>query len=143
MALTSNDKRQILALKGEGYSDRKIASKTGHSETTIRKVIKEVRGKIAGLHDIGADKSAEQLGYPLDFVQLTMEKDKQLNTMKPEVKSNILADWSDFKEQQQLRHAKEKLEDKLTELNVALETVKLNFYPKMSWMNLGLSRGSF
>ena len=124
MALTSNDKKQIVALKGQNYSDRKIASKTGHSETTIRKVIEEARGKIVGLNDIGADKIAEQLDYPLEFVKLTMEKEKQLNTIEPEAKSNILATWKDFKEQQQLKHAKEKLEDKLIELNMALDDYK-------------------
>lgn len=121
MALTFSDKKDILALKGQNYSDRKIASKTGHSETTIHKVIEEARGKIVGLNDIAADKIAEQLGYPLEFVQLTMEKDKQLNAIKPEAKSNILADWNDFKQQQQLRYAKEKLENELTELSVALD----------------------
>lgn len=124
MALTSKDKKQILALRGEGYSDRKIASKTSHSETTIRKVIEEARGKIAGLHGIGAEKIAEQLDYPLDFVQLTIEKDKQLNTIEPEAKSNILTDWSGFKEQQQLIHAKEKLQDELTELSLTLDDYK-------------------
>ena len=68
MALPFGDKKQILALKGQNYSDRKIASKTGHSETTIRKVIGEARGKILGLNDIGVDKIAEQLDYPLEFV---------------------------------------------------------------------------
>lgn len=124
MALTFGDKKQILTLKGQNYSDRKIASKTGHSETTVRKVIEEARGKIVSLDDIGADKIAEQLDYPLGFIELIMEKQKQLNTIEPEAKSNILANWGDFKEQQQLRYAKEKLEDKLIELNVALDGYK-------------------
>lgn len=124
MALTSNDKKEILALKGQNYSDRKIASKTGHSETTIRKVMKEARGKIAGLHDIGAEKIAERLGYPLEFVQLTMEKEKQVDRIEPEEKSDVLATWKDFKEQQQLKYAKENLVDKLTELIVALDNCR-------------------
>ena len=125
MALTFGDKKQILTLKGQNYSDRKIASKTGHSETTVRKVIEEARGKIVGLNDIGAEKIAEQLDYPLEFIELIiMEKQKQLNAIEPEAKSNILANWGDFKEQQQLKYAKEKLEDKLIELNVALDDYK-------------------
>ena len=124
MALTFDDKKQILALKSQNYSDRKIASKTGHSETTIRKVIEETRRKIADLHDIGAEKIAERLGYPLEFVKLIMEKNKQPNTIEPGAKSNILADWNDFKEQQQLKYAKQELEDKLIELNVTLDDCK-------------------
>ncbi len=124
MALTFGDKKQILTLKGQNYSDRKIAGKTGHSETTVRKVIEEARGKIAGFHDIGADKIAEQLDCPRGFIELIMEREKQLNTIKPEKKSDVLATWQDFKDQQQLIYAKEKLEDRLTELNVALDGCK-------------------
>jgi len=121
MALTFDDKKQILALKSQNYSDRKIAIKTGHSETTVRKVIKEAQGKIAALHDMGAEKIAERLGYPLEFVKLAMEKEKQLGTIKREEKSDVLATWKGFKEEQQLKYAKEKLEDKLIELSLALD----------------------
>ena len=116
MALTVGDKKEILVLKGQNYSDRKIATKTGHSETTIRKVIEEARGKITGLHDIGAEKIAEQIGYPLKFVQLTMERNQQKNEIEPGAKSNILADWNNFKERQNLNDAKIKLEVELGEL---------------------------
>ena len=108
MALTFSDKKQILTLKGQNYSDRKIASKTGHSETTVRKVIEEARGKIVGLNDIGAEKIAEQLDYPLEFVKLILGREKQLDTIKPEEKSDVLANWKDFKDQQQLKYAKKR-----------------------------------
>jgi hypothetical protein len=125
MALTFDDKKQILGLKGQNYSDRKIASKTGHSETTVRKVIDEAREKILSLGNTGADKIAEQLSYPLEFVKLMIEREKKLDAVKPEGKSDVLATWNDFKEQQQLKYAKEKLEDKLIELNVTLDDCKI------------------
>ena len=55
-------------------------------------------GNIADLHDIGAEKVAERLGYPLEFVKLVMEKNKQSIAIEPGAKPNILADWNDFKE---------------------------------------------
>ncbi len=46
MALSKDDKKEILELRGRLYSHRKIADRTGHSETTVRMVINEATGQV-------------------------------------------------------------------------------------------------
>ena len=52
MELTDDEKKEILALYGRGYSHRRIANKTEHSETTIRNVINEAWREVVKLEGV-------------------------------------------------------------------------------------------
>ncbi len=60
MALTYEEISEILKLRGDGYSIRKIADKTGHSEATIVKAIAEAREQVIKLlaEGLGKDEIA-------------------------------------------------------------------------------------
>lgn len=87
MALTNDDKNEILEQYGKGYSHRKIADKTGHSETTIRKEIKIARQRVGPLfaQSLAARQIAKQTAYPIEFISRL----KEMGTGEPDVKEMI------------------------------------------------------
>ena len=88
MALTDDEKIEILELYGRGYSHRRIADKTNHSETTIRNVIKEAWRAVIKLKDDGlhVERIASQLDYSLAFVSRILRKYEE--------KNSVLIKWS-------------------------------------------------
>jgi len=116
MALSKDEKKEILELRGRLYSHRKIADRTSRSENTVRKVIKEASEQVIVLasKDLAADKIAERLDFPLTFVDEVVAE-WQTEPKKPLVASNQLEEtaigreWEGFKRGQQLERAKGKL----------------------------------
>ena len=79
MALTNDEITEILELYGRGYSGRKIANKTLHSEVTVFKVIRIASEAVVQLLEKrkDVDEIASQLGYPLAFVNLEFKKHEE------------------------------------------------------------------
>ena len=88
MALSKDDKKEILELRGRLYSHRKIADRTEHSETTVRMVINEAMCKVIALvsDHLALDKIAERLGYPLTFVETVVAKLQTKSKKEPEAR---------------------------------------------------------
>ena len=125
MALTVDETKEILELRGRSYSYRKIAEKTGHSENTVRKVIvqAEERVKSLAVGGLTGEQITSQLDYPLMFVASVIEKwqadqekvnepvdtEESKSSQKPDIK----VEWEIFKKQQELERAKELLKEKV------------------------------
>ncbi len=79
MALTHDEIREILELYGKGYSGRKIANKTQHSEVTIYKLIRLAKKRALNLRGEGmkADQIANQLDYPESLENRVMKEPTQ------------------------------------------------------------------
>jgi|GEM_PF-4097000 len=132
MALTSDEKKRILELRAGLYSYKKIADQTGHSETTVGKVITEATERVVSLRDEGLEKNqiVKQLDYPLVFVSNIIHK---ASTPKAEVieaeakpeetarRLDFKADWEEFKRQHALDIAREELQKRVNGLIEDLE----------------------
>lgn len=60
MALTNDEINEILELYGRGYSGRKIAGQTGHSEVTIYKVVRLAKERVTDLITEGMDTDQDR-----------------------------------------------------------------------------------
>jgi len=133
MALTFDEKKEILELYGRGYSQGKIRDRTGHSPTTIRKVIDEAAEEVVKLKAGGfePEQIALQLDYPLAFIDIALKKHerKQKEEVKAEVeaegtaeeiespkKLDVETDWSKFQEKQEIEQRKEQIRVNTIEL---------------------------
>lgn len=127
MALTEEDKNEILELAGKGYSYRKITGKTGHGEKTVGKVVKKARREVIDLvaQDFDAEKIAKQLGFPLNFVNSAIEKWKSKQTKEERTESvtdqkieapDLETEWGEFKKQQKFENGKSELHGKAKQL---------------------------
>lgn len=143
MALTQDDKSEILKLVASGYSRRKIADKRGHSETTIRDVIRKAEAQILNLRAEGLDdeRIATELACPISFVtRVTVEPEsasgKEASTgaeVSPTAeRADIGAAWDEFRRLQDIESAKAEIRksvnesvDKLVELEIELEDMHL------------------
>ncbi len=142
MALTIDDKNSILVLCGRGYSVRKIHDATGHSDTTISKVIKEAGEEVLKLKVTipEAKQIAERTGYPLAFIDSVLKKSEgkpkeKANTetesgdeVGDEVNQDIAskeldfrAELANFQENQEIGQRKEKLRLEVVDLIDDLE----------------------
>ena len=81
---------------GRRYSHRRIADKTGHSETTVRNVINDACREVVKLKNEGlqVEQIASQLGYPLAFVSRILRKyeekeGKQEEKIKAEIEAEV------------------------------------------------------
>ncbi len=95
MALTDDEKKEILEPYGRGYSHRRIADRTGHSETTIRNVINEACREVVKLKDDGlqVEQIASQLDYSLAFVSRILRKYEEKEVKQEEkIKAEIEAE---------------------------------------------------
>ena len=95
MSLTDDEKKEVLEPCGRGYSHRRIADRTGHSETTIRNVINEACTEVVKLkdEDLQAEQIASQLDYPLAFVSRILRKYEEKEEKKKEkIKAEIEAE---------------------------------------------------
>jgi len=145
MALTNDEIREILELSARGYSGRKIAGKTEHSEVTIYKVIHMAIEAVIKLKEEGkeTDEIAAQLDYPPAFVNVALGKYEE--SQKEEVKSqleteetaeeiettnklDVKADWDNFQKDLELEqrkdHMRERVEEFLEGLRVSEERFK-------------------
>jgi len=131
--LTKDDKKQILELRTRGYSHRKIATITDHSENTVRDVIKEAEEQVIRLAAtrLEADQIASQLDYPLVFVSLILRKheDEKKEEAKGESKAeetseeiesipqkiDVKTDWSEFQREQEIEQRKEQIKSEAIE----------------------------
>ena len=122
MALTDDEKKEILRLRGSQYSHGKIADKTSHSETTIRKVINGAKGRVIRLRAEGlqAQQIASQLDYPLAFVSNVIDEQERASGAAPGVdvevshpskQIDVQAAWVSYKMQEGVERAKERLLD--------------------------------
>lgn len=117
MALSKDDKEEIIELRGRGYSYRKIADRTGHSDTTVRAVVNEATEQVVALFsdNLELDKIAERLGYPLAFVEMVVAESKTKSTREPVAaisqlgKTAIGREWEEFQRQQEIERKKESL----------------------------------
>ena len=132
MALTSDEKKGILELRGRFYSYRKIAHETGHSETTVRKVIGEAEERVVSLRGEGLERNqiVKQLDYLLVFVSNVTYKASILKAevipaeaeiKQPPWRPDFQADWDEFKRHQALEIAKEELQERVNDLMEDLE----------------------
>jgi hypothetical protein len=134
MALTHDEIREILELRAKGYSHRKIADKTSHSDATVGKVIREVTRQVITLADQGltAEDIEKQLNYPLAFVASVIHVRESLKAAEvtgletPETGGGqaISAAWEEFKLEQQLIGEKEQLENKIGGLVAGLNDME-------------------
>ena len=133
MALTKDEIREILELYGNGYSGRKIADKTEHSEVTIYKLIRLAKKRVINLQEEGleAEQIASRLECPLACVRSALEnyEEKQRERLEagvePEVeveihkslkKSEIRTDWDKFQKGLQIEQCKDKIRSEAIEL---------------------------
>ncbi len=146
MALSKDDKKEILELRGRLYSHRKIADRTEHSETTVRMVINEAMCKVIALvsDHLALDKIAERLGYPLTFVETVVAKLQTKSKKEPEAvtighleKTVIERELEEFKRQQELERKKEGLRKRVKSIKQDMEQVdsklKAEGIPAIAW----------
>ena len=126
MALTFDEKKEILELYGREYSQGKIGDKTGHSPTTIRKVINEAAEEVFKLKAEGLEPGqiGLQLDYPLAFIDIALKKheEKQKEEVKAEVKAegtaeeiespkklDVKTELREFQKKQEIEQRKERI----------------------------------
>ncbi len=146
MALTFDEKKEILELYGRGYSQGKIADRTGHSPTTIRNVINEAAEEVVKLKAEGLEREqiAVQLDYPLAFIDIALKKhgEKQEGEVKAEIeaegtaeeiespkKLDLKAELSEFQKKQEIEQRKERIRVRAIDLEADLEFDK-KYYEK-------------
>lgn len=138
MALTNDEKNTILELRGKSYSYRRIAHETGHSETTVRSVIREAEKRVIELKAQGLEPNeiASQLDYPLIFVSSVIDRADtvqaevipvEAETRQPSRERDIKADLEEFRRQQALDTAKKKLHRHVEQLIDDLERDKSEY----------------
>jgi len=131
MALTHDENKEILELRGRGYSLRKISDKTGHSENTIRGVIAESEERATELATKGleAEQIASQLDYPLPFVRNVIDQRNVAPGKKLDVEAEvgevvqrveITTAFDEFESRQKLTIAKERLTKRIQWINELL-----------------------
>lgn len=132
MALTDDEKKSILELKGRSFSERKIADRSKHAEASIRKVIRQAAERVIELEGQGlkSDRIAKQLEYPHRFVSWVLAKRqaKAGRELKPEVNADIQpgrldikAEWAEFTRRQELERAREKLQTQAERIKDGLQ----------------------
>lgn len=138
MALTNDDKREILELYGRGYSGRKIATKTGHSEVTVYKVIRLAKERIINVIEKGwrADQISSQLDYPESFVNRVIaesnvehkeeEKDEleaedTLEEIESSNELDVKVDWDDFQKDLEFEQRKDLIREKTNKFMKSLK----------------------
>ncbi len=134
MALTIDEKTAILDMRARQYSHRRIAHETGHSETTVRKVLAEAQERVINLKAKGLETNdiAIQLDYPLPFVSIAVDKantmraeaEEQGQTTQPPPSFDFKTEWEEFKRQQSLEIANEELQERAGELIDDLKNVE-------------------
>jgi hypothetical protein len=126
MALTNEDIRTILELRTHKLSYRKIVDKTGYGDKTVIKMIKDANLKIHDLvaQGLDAEKIAERLDYPLQFVNEAIDSlkdrktaisDTEEKTAEPVISIGIKEEWYEFQSIQQFSKYKEQLRTKTNE----------------------------
>lgn len=126
MALSEDDKKEILELRGRSYSHRKIADRTSHSETTVRTVINEATAKVIALvsEHLALDKIAERLDYPLTFVEKVVAELQTKSKKEPEaVTSSQLEETAIGREFEELKRRLD-LERKKESLRKRVKAIK-------------------
>jgi hypothetical protein len=122
MALSKDDKEEIIELRGRGYSYRKIADRTGHCENTARAVVNEATEQVVALFsdNLELDKIAERLGYSLAFVEMVVAELQTKSKKEPEAATSgqleetaIGREWEEFQRQQELERRKEILRKRI------------------------------
>ena len=90
MALTIDEKKEILALYGKGYSQRKIVDKLGYSERTVGNVIRRAAEEIMRLKSQGmsAEQIATRMDYTIAFVEIAIKNYGDKVIGKEEVKES-------------------------------------------------------
>lgn len=136
MALTDDEKKEILELYGRGYSHRRIADRTDHSETTIRNVINEACREVVKLKDDGlqVEQIASQLDYPLALVsrilrkyeekqgekieaevEAEVEPEVEVEVSEPPKKLDIKSEWNEFQKDLEIERCKEQIRKRAKE----------------------------
>lgn len=135
MALTHDEKKEILEWRGKQYSLVKTADKTGHSETTVRKVIREAETQVSRLRakGLGAKEIASDLDIPFPFVSNTIDKWdihlKELEqltnqTAEPKTFADFSERWDQFRKVQDLESAKKSLRQRVQQRLVNLQRLE-------------------
>ena len=144
MALTHDEIREILELYGKGYSGRKIANKTQHSEVTIYKLIRLAKKRALNLRGEGmkADQIANQLDYPESFVNRVIEEsdveqeeegrdeleaEETAEELETTNKLDVKADWDKFRKDLEIEQRKDKISREATKLVDNLKRWGLHF----------------
>jgi len=129
MALTHDEENEILELYARGYSGRKIAGKSDHSEVTVYKIIRLARERVANLIEEGrnVDQITGQLDYPDLFVNHVIRESEMIRKEdeKDELKAeefaeeielsnevDVKTDWADFQRELELEQRKDQIREK-------------------------------
>ncbi len=144
MALTNDEINEILELYGRGYSGRKIAEKTGHSDVTVYSYIHQAKEQVTKLIKDGmdTDQILSQLDYPVSFVnrviretgsnQITNEKDESKVEESAEEFElshgvDIKVEYDNFNKDLELAQHKDNMLERVEEFLEALRISKERF----------------
>ena len=147
MALTNDEINEILELYGRGYSGRKIAGKTIHSEVTVYYHIRRAKKRVTDLiaESIDADQIVSQLDYPVSFVnhviretdltQITDVKDiAEIENTEEEIESplevDVQADWDNYQKNLEFEQCKDELLERVMKFLESLRSWEEHFKEK-------------